>query len=759
MNRFLTGPPGALGAECRRLTQGKDAVLWLQNGRPRRPWEGLRQLVAQLEDLVGVQRVDEALENHLAAAGLVLPDRQPQSPRQELRAREIEARPYSHLSHNSILQRPFVEDWLEILEDLLDLPQVVLVVPNLADLDSESVWLLRAFLRKRPATFPRFVIGFDPTFKEPPPDGRGIVWGPFQMTLSSFVSSLHRRLESQHVELEGRGPLDDEWPLPPDRLHQDADSRLLEEFLASSGPYGPEMSRAMANLVQWAFSGHAFEAVLHWGLALLDRQPELEPAEAARLHGLVALAAHNRQFRSHGNAVLAETLDRHLRIALELEPSRSAKSPLAYRLAVTLGRRQGRIDEAMEFADLAVETAVPGEHSRPAAAYLEAWGRNIRAYLWMRRGEVARAVEDTETALGRLEQAKTALRQEAPEIRACWERDTLLSWGVLAHNRTALAHLEGDREGLGTWRRRADELVEVFPELELYEVDSWLDFYREIARLDLALDKARRGVELARQEEENLWEYRYLAQVADLTYRLGKPREALEACEEAAQLRAEQGNPPFLAPLHVLHASALGRLGRFEEARGVAGEMLESPDPSPASEVEAHTLLARLAAAQGDAEGAELHANAAIEIALEHGHRDTLLRAAVAAGTASDRIGRPDDAREAFEKALEIAAAGDEGAPSPPAGDFLEAWLGLGLREPVEDSPVLQALRVVPAALKEPETWWRLPSIAGAVDAALSRHPSLRSSPEMAEPLDKLLVAARQRPDTQNVARRLGELR
>lgn len=643
-----------------------------------------------------------------------------------------------------------MEDWCDLLGELLALRETFLFVPDLAGLDSETLGLLRAFLRERPDAFPPITVGFDP--ETPEADERGIVWGSSPVTLSSFLFSLrhHPRAERIDARNQETGFGD---------LSQDEDGRLLVEFSATSGPCGPELSQAMADLVHRAFAGYAFEAALLWGLRLLERQPELAPEEAARVHGLVALAAHNRQFHSRGNRVLASTLEEHLRSALEVEVGPGWKSATAYRLAVTLGRRQGRLDEAMELAQIAVQAAASGGLLEPAAAYLEAWGFNIRAFLWMRRGLHGRAKEDTETALEILERTRGSMDAVAAETRASWERDVLLSWGVVAHNRTALAHLTDDSEGLAHWRRRADELVDRFPELELFEVDSWLDFYREIVRLDLALEKARRGVELARQEREPQWEYRYLAQVADLAYRLGSPEESVEACEEARRFRASHGVSSLLVPLHPLHASALGRAGRLGEARDVASLLLQSPQASPTAEVQGHALVARLAAAQDDAGAAERHANAAIEVAVGHGHRDSLLCAAAAAGAASDRLGRPEEAREAFEKALEIAQAGEPGDPAPPAGDVLEALLGVGVRQPGQESRLVRALRWLPAALKEPDTWWRLEPLAVAVHEVGLRDRSVLQAPELAEPLDKLLAACRQRRDAEDLAGRLGELR
>lgn len=696
--------------------------------------------------MLGTRAVEELLARHRGAASLLLAPSPPATPETATRPSALAARLDSHLSHNALLKQPFIDECLDILTGLLR-PDVLLVAPEAAALDGETVWLLDKLLQRRPAAFPSAVLGLEPGTGAEESDAHGIVWGPSSLHLSSLGFNLRRRLRAQLVEVEGSELDEGKRAVLRGRAGQDEDSLLLQTFEASSAPPEAALRRAMLGLVRRAFAGHAFEAALLWGLQVRARCPDLEPLEEAELCNIVALSAHNRQFRSTGNERLVPFLESIWRRAWDLETRPAWKSAVGYRLAVTLGRRQGNLQEAMAMADEAVAVASTHGVSEVVSTYLQAWARNIRALLWVRLRHREKAVADTEHALEALSEVQRQLPAAPPEIRSAWERDLTSSWSVLASNRVALARLDRDGEALERWQGRQAALAERYPELELFEAAVWMGSYRDFLRFDLAFERAERGLELAREEHNALWEYLFLAQVADLAYRLGRVERAIEACEAAHQFIQTYGNATLLGSLDLLHAEALGRGGRGGEGLDVVRMVLAELALSPARQVEAHALAARLAAAEGDARTAEEAANAAIEGAVEHGHRDSLLLAAVAAGTASRALGRLDDARDAYGRALALASTGELGDPPPPAGDMLEAHLGVWQHDPGETDHLLQALRLLPSALAEPQGWWHLAPLTAAVEAARQQQPLLFTAPELSTALEQLHLAGQQRAD------------
>lgn len=752
---LLSGSGTARRRHCLHRARSADSTIWLQRARPSRPWEGLRQLVSQLEAIRGSLRVREALEKHRAAAALLLPRSFfPASGPPPCRP-ELKARLESNLTHNTLVKRPFIAECVETLETLLDGLGIWLLVPDLAELDQETVWLLDKFAQWRPEAFPSATVGFEPQEERTRPDERGIVWGPFQIHLASFIFKLSRLPGARRVE-----PVDHDIAVAgpesaPPEIDEDTDSHLLRSFEAAREVKEPELCRSMIDLVRRAFAGHAFESSLRWGLAVLDRCPDLEPLDEAELRNLVALSAHNRQFRNAGNEALAPFLQELLARALELETRPDRKSSLGYRLAVMLGRRQSYLEEALEAAYGALESAQDDQLHPVVSTYLAAWALNIGAFVHLRLGQMDRAITDTERGLELIGDLLDRWSRETPEIRSIWERDLLLSWSVLVSNRVALARLDEDMEVAEVWQRRSAALLDDYPEFELYEVSDWLHSYRQFFHYDLALERAERGLELARREHDTLWEYQFLAQVAELSYRLGRVEQAVEACKEAYRFRQQYPNPTVLGSLDFLRADALDRSGRSDAAHAVLRAVLSEDGLSAARRIEAHALAARLAARDGDAPAAEASANAAIDAAVDHGSRDFLLLAATAAGTASRDLGHHEEAREAYGRALEIAATGEPGDPPPPAGDVFEANLGLWQHDSGAREPLLEALRLLPKALGEPRTSWLLASLAAAVKASLDHEPSLLEIPEMTGPLEQLCLAGSQRPDAAEPVRQL----
>lgn len=332
----LLSAPHDLRWRCCRAAAGHPAAIWVQQAPPseRRSWEGVRQVVAQARELLGDAAVDRVLAGDRAAAGLVLPEQPPRSRDEERERFELAARVDRPPSHDARVARPFFDRWAAILAALFVEWEPLLVIPDLGGVDEETLLLLRAFYRRRPEAFPAAFVAYEPVAHDRPPDRRGIVWGTFQAIVQSLLSDLERHPEVARV---GAAEETEAGPEPP-RVRPDADRLLLARLADHTTPLLPEEARLMVELVRRAFAGHAFEPALRWGLALLDRQPGLEPAAAAALHAIVGVAAYHRQCRCGGNEMLAETIERHLLSALEHETRPARRRALLDRLEGLPGR-------------------------------------------------------------------------------------------------------------------------------------------------------------------------------------------------------------------------------------------------------------------------------------------------------------------------------------------------------------------------------------------------------------------------------------
>ncbi|MEO1370153.1 MAG: tetratricopeptide repeat protein, partial [Acidobacteriota bacterium] len=385
---------------------------------------------------------------------------------------------------------------------------------------------------------------------------------------------------------------------------------------------------------------------------------------------------------------------------LEHETLPARRCALLYRLAVTLGRRKKLLEPAFEVATTAI--ARSDELSPVESTYQEAWARNIRAYLLMLMKRVDDAVVDAETSFSLIERYSPETHApQTPEERL-WSRDFLLSQGVLISNLASLAGVLGSEAQHAKWNLRGANLAVGDSNFDRFRASDWISLYRRNAQLAQALPWAVKGAEICRREQETIWEYHFMLQASDLTYRLGDADAAFRLCRDMQALRARLGNPIGLKETELLSVNAAVRSGRRALAREILEARLDAVEyPDHRSQIAAH--LGVLAALSGNGGEADRYLDQAIESAVSTGQRHSLLRVAAAAGRACRLLGREDEAEAAYRRALAIADAADPSKSM--ASDLLEVLLGLQSEEAVDVDLLLRALLLLPAALGTDEAW------------------------------------------------------
>jgi hypothetical protein len=757
----LVCPAQPTGSAARRAHEGGE------QGEPGhhapaspRSWNGVRNLLAQVAARRGEAAVAAVLGRHRAAAGLVpgcLDGAAPSDPESD----RLAARPESHLSHNLLIQRPLFAAWAEILHDLLAGSGLRLLVPDLARLDRESLAALRALYRRFPESAPDLAAGYDPRSETPAADADGLLWENPAEDVWQVILGWRALPGAEAVEVgEDSGPAPDPAGVSRSAGDRGLDSRAFAALASAEteagAPLAPETTRLAVAGMRAAFRCFGFTAALRLGLALLARRPDLDAEQAAEVHGLIGLAAHNRQFLSRRNRVLADFLERHFRAALEAEARPERRSALCYRLAVTLGRRKGETEAALAWADRAVAAARQAE--RPLqAAHLEAWAENIRAFALLRADRLAAARTACEAAFARLDGALAGGPEPAATAPDPLVREAAFTRSLLADNLAAVAKLTGDAGLFARWKETADALGHDVPGLERFESITWIELYRERLDLGLALEKALRGLADARAEQDALREYEYLVHAADLCYRRGAAARAHQLFADACDLRRRLGSPRFLRPVDATAAAAAARAGHLAAARRRFAALLEDGEArSAGARAQLLAALADLAAREGKEAEADARMNEAIAAAVDSGERDALLAVALAAGRTCRVLGREDAAREAYERAAEIAETAVPDAPPPPAA--LRLATCLGLHESGRGDPGLAArcLALLPDALEDADAWWELPRVLAVVSAASAPTPEALAGAGLVEPLSRLRAAAAQRPDCGAALQALG---
>lgn len=717
MIRLHHGPGShrEVAAEARR---DERAVRLDPPGRPRRGWPGVRYWLGGLATRLGDDEIRRGLAAAPAASGPLfgfpdgVPDRNI--------APDLRVRPDSHLSHNRILHQLLFDAWADLLAPWTLDARPTFYVSDLGRLDPPSARVLLSFYRRHPDTAPGLVIGVRPSAAYgQAPDERGLLWGPTPQTVEQALLRW-RQIGATEMPAAGPGARSDDGDEDPEPTPDTEPFGVCPEDRVATrletAPVGDGTGDRVAEAVEHLFRRFAFSSALHLGLDFLDSDPDLSPRAAATLHGLVALCAHNRQFHSEGNQPLARFLEHHFRQALKTETRPGLRCALLYRLAVTLGRRQGRIDEAREVADRAVEAARGSDLPEVESLYQESWGRNIRAYLHLRAGDPERGSRDLRMAFSDLS------RFEPPSsLGPVPARDLALTHILAAGNLSALANFGGRPDDAYGWRRQGHDLGAGIPALEPFEAGQWYVLCRDFHLPREGLGHVLKGIRGARRDGDPLWLHRLLLARADLLDRLGHATRAWIAYERAHRERQRLGDSRLLETREVRMAETAARAGRPDAAR----RALVAHHQRTGARAEVQARMARMAARLRRDD------TALASLADARRHLDTVPpvrrgRILSILGRACQWLDRPEEAAAAYRRALAEPEAG-------PHRFF--AHLGLWeLRETPEASRV-GAFTELADALKEPSGWWALPRLRDRLD----RHPEGETPAEGVALLGKAL--------------------
>lgn len=741
----LSGTDARLRSHCwRTYTKSHEVVIEPETGWVE-PWCVLRRMLPNLREIRGPETVSAALERHSVAASFVLPGRRGSlDSSAALHRKKLAARLTSHMTHNEIVQDQLFEEIAGLFHDLLS-PEIRVVLPNIARLDPSSLALIRTMYRLFPKSSPALVMGYEPTGSTEE-DDCGILWEYSPVAVKTFVHGFHSLEGFQFLELLR---VDADPPPCPDRrvdpVDPDLETRAWRSLQKLSVQPRSELPEKTGKLVLAAidhcFEAYAFRPLLKLGLELLQRVGGLAADDEARARTMVALSAHNRQFISRGNHRLAAFLEHHYRRALELESVPLRCVCLLYRLAVTVGRRQGRIVPALALTDRGLEILAANDFPPEEAAMQEAWLRNIRAFLLMRQKRLERAFEEEQRAVALLDRCE----QRSEVLRA----DARLSRAVVADNLAELAILIQDEDQRNCWHCATQELVGGWLDLGHLTSRMWMSFHRAGLRLDQAKIHAEAGARESRRKHVYVLEYIYLVNLADFYYRLGDPARALALYDEASPFRDLLGEEvDTRIPVEAGQIAAAVRLGELERAGEELERLIRQHSKASAGErAELEATAGWLAALGGEAEVAETRINQAIELAVESGIRDVLLRIALLAGRTCRHLGREADARSAYLRALEISQTGGPDEPVTSA-DLVEALHGLLSCRAGTSENLQMLVSLYPEALREdPEAWWRLGELLDVLCESAERGAKWLGDPEPASALATIRRAASQRAD------------
>jgi len=754
MIHILRGSTVDLRSYCLSVYFNNENTLWLDvppvdnmNGF-NRFWAGVRYLLPQIRSILGDHLVQEAISHHRPAASLVLHRLTTDLTSAEKHQRNmLAAQITSHLNHNWFMQFPLIEEWAALLHKMLLSDKFTLIIPNFSGIDIVTMTVLRTMCRMFPDSLPHIIIGYDKNGIEPlEADENGITWNDKDIKIENIL--LNFRLIDDTIDEsvpEVSQTINNEKipPMEIDPLDDDLDYQALANFAKCQATPNDEMIKFTIEAMYRSFQVYDFRAALYLGLKIIEYEPLLTQKQAAFVHGIIGVSAHNRQFSAKtGNAQLNDFLEYHFMRAFGAETEPVRRISHLYRLIVTLARRKRKFHTALDWANKAVAEVKEMAVASAEATMQEAWIRNIRAYIHISSKDIEKALTDIELAYKLVERAASFV--ESPS------REMSMTSSVIADNYTILAKYMGDYESEEQWLCVGNRLIEEFGVGARFIDIASVDFYRSRVRMDLAIQAAFRGLADARVQIDAHWQGLYLRHLSDLHYRVGNYWRAYEYLEEALSFYKRFGQIDRKFSAELMSAAALARAGLFEQAqvafeRAFAHELNNSPH----SQAEILTSLALLATRQGKSVEAEGKMNEAIALAVEGGERNTLLLVARRAGDACQYLGNTKQAEQAYRQAITISKAKNSDSAPPPAAEMVGVFLGLLECGEKDSDLALQALRLMPTALQEDaDAWWDLPRLLLQLSSMASKTNVFDSSKEQ-EALENVLIASSQRKDCQ----------
>jgi len=408
-------------------------------------------------------------------------------------------------------------------------------------------------------------------------------------------------------------------------------------------------------------------------------------------------------------------------------------------------RTQKDYATALHLADRSVMAAQTAARTANRGAYFEAWARNGRAYALMQLGRLSDAAADCEAALEVLRGTDTALEVPAGEVA--------VTRAALLNNLARLSYEAGDLAHARHWQGLYEACeAEIHPfKRSPY---SWLSVRLADHHLADAVHSFTARLVQAQYELNPSLEALCVHALGDLYYRLGEAQVAYDHfCTALRIWRVFNDHPEDILTAELNSAVAAFRAGLLDAAQAGFERVLRHPlCAEPAGHAEVLGALAMVAARRGDGRRTEELLQEALSKAYESSEQDVLIRVTCSAGEAYLALNRRADARQAFRRALASAQSGDAtaGTSEVPAEDLLGVLVGLQACGDDDPRLTLEAVLLVPTALKDVNAWWDLPRLLPNVTRLAEDGLFAQEEPKTAQlraSLQRLQEAAAQRRD------------
>ena len=747
MVKIYRGSRPSIGHQLLKESKHDAEVIYLRRAN-KFSWQGLLSIIHQTGVLKGKEYVQNCINRHKVIASLFQWNLIDELTYSEKSTRQnLVASLSSHLTHNRFIQTHLFDAVASFLIDLLN-KEDTLFLPEVASIDNLSLTSITSLYRRYPHKSPHLIMGCPHWEKEEDPvmDEKGIIWKAKLEKIEKARLSFFLIPGATILNLkESNAPLDHERAFFHDTI--ELETKHWEEqaltLLASKDLLSESEGCFILDTIINAYESFSFKNALKIGLGLIEKTNQLSEVQYATLHSIIALSAHNRQFRSEGNLRLADFIIDHLKKALSVENRPELVCALYYRLAVAYGRRKKEFEEALDWANKAIEQSEL--LGFPHHEYQKAWALNIRAYLFAMTGKGSESRQDAEVAYHVIEEMMPQLKEISVNMPGISVNDCVKSQSVLAINLTKVAF---DEDDLNFWLQKVGDLSTQYPGLDKYEAYNWAVFYRRNQRLDKSLSWAVKGIEMASGDRDP--ETMYLLQVlsADIATRIGKASHAASLIENAYQLREFLGCPNNLHDLGLSAVRIYIRADYLDKAEALLNQHKLATSDSYDTMAEIYAMKGLIAAIRKNSKLAADMINQAIQMSITSGERDSLLRIACLAGEAAQILDLKKEAAEAFESALEIYNTPTE-EKLPPIELIIQTLVGYQETHGYKLNLSEELLKFMSSAFRSfsSEPWWLINRILPFLQCLRKENPKIAEKAQNMEAFLFFIASAKQRVD------------
>ncbi|KAB8153349.1 hypothetical protein EZY14_008950 [Kordia sp. TARA_039_SRF] len=707
MIQICSGTPKAIYYYISKTYTTADAIIINGSDEFSLPFLVIRQAIPILKQRLGAATVSSTLKDYKLLINTLYKDSSYDFADCE-KYNRITASLSSNITHSRVAKDTLIRESAEILCKLIRNHNLRLIIPDVRHLDTGSIDVLRHLYHVSSETAPDIVIGYDPNWGDTIFDDElGISWyrSVDSVTIfQAFINALTAKATSVKTVDEVTETLSTIKKYTP---QLDAEDEALEWKIFQKTKHIAQIELeqdavAIFNAIEKCFRLFDFTNTLSLSLKVLATiESHLSELHKGQLYHMIGLSAHNRHFFSQQNEPLAIFLLDTFKKAVQYEKDAARKTAILYRLIVTTSRRLNDISLASKYLQEAYNELETGDFSGYHQPILSAWIYNIHSFILMKKREIDTSIDMQAKGFYLLEELEEVSEKEtAIEIE--------YTKAVLAENLATLHSITENFEAMEFWYGKEVAFTQKWPSLHATSFAEWQSFFYQNLQLKQALQKTEQGITQSQDSFNYILEYFFTLSAADINYRLGNITKAIEYFKRAIVMQSQIDHSYISA--EVLQRSIIKshlQAAEYSAVISLLQQLQVDEKASIESHVEHNCLFAICYAKINDKATSEKYMNIAIDMAVQSGEANLLLKVCIAGGMISETVAK-EEAIGFYNKALEIAEVSIDGNTfQPNAEDLVKLHLGLYKIDNQQTSHVFMALNHLEKSLKKSADIWK----------------------------------------------------